>query len=143
MIPPTQGRNWLERLLIHYRYKQIHFSLSNHLEIIGLTVCWFVFKLPCLILMWIYYFLVINLKIEIRLFKTKLFVFIFILRGFQSYIMDRIDEPLLFDSGYVFLLLWCLNFFLVLVISKMIHNLKYAGISCGHAVYILQTDCKY
>lgn len=49
--------------------------------------------------------------------------------------MDRIDEPLLPESGYLVLLLLCLTHFLALVISKINHNLKYNGISYGHTVY--------
>lgn len=86
--------------------------------------------------MWIYYFLVVSLKIEIKLFKTKLFVsFYFLSREFQSDLMDRINEPLLFESGYLLLLFYVYKPFLVLVISKITNNLKYNGISYVHTVF--------
>lgn len=49
--------------------------------------------------------------------------------------MDRTDEPLLFESGYLLLLFYVYTPFLVLVISKITNNLKYNGISHVNTVF--------
>lgn len=49
--------------------------------------------------------------------------------------MDRTDEPLLFESGYLLLLFYVYKPFLVLVISKITNNLKYNGISHVNTVF--------